>query len=150
MFKTPMFINWSLSTKCNFNCQHCYSRTEKNQELPKEDHFKIVDILSDFKIPFVNYGGGEPLLIPYLFEITNYAVDKGLHVSMSSNGYLLDDEMAEKIKNARFSKVEISLDSHLPEVHDEFRNKQGSFEKALSAVKSLIKAGVTVDISSVI
>ncbi|MBI5207026.1 MAG: GeoRSP system radical SAM/SPASM protein [Candidatus Firestonebacteria bacterium] len=150
MFKIPLFINWSLSTRCNFNCNHCYSRLEKAEELTFEENKKIIDIFSKNKIPFINYGGGEPLLVSYLSEITRYAVDKGLHVSMSSNGYLLDENMALKIKNAGFSKVEISIDSHIPDIHDLFRNKQGSFERAKNAIIALHNAKVTVDISSVI
>ncbi|MBI5207814.1 MAG: GeoRSP system radical SAM/SPASM protein [Candidatus Firestonebacteria bacterium] len=150
MFKTPLFINWSLSTKCNFQCQHCYSRFEKCEELSKEDNKKIINILAEIKIPFINFGGGEPLLIPELFEITLYAYNKGLHVSMSSNGYLLDNKMAQKIKEAGFSKVEISLDSHIQEIHDNFRNKKGSFNRVKRAVAALKNAGVTVDISTVI
>ncbi len=150
MSKIPLFINWTLSTKCNFNCQHCYSRLEKNKELTLDENKKIVDILSNAKIPFINFGGGEPLLFPDLFEITSYAAQKGLHISMSSNGYFLDEDAAKKIKNAKFSKVEISIDSHIPEIHDSFRNRKGSFEKARSAVMALSKTGITTDISSVI
>ncbi|MBI4650878.1 GeoRSP system radical SAM/SPASM protein [Candidatus Desantisbacteria bacterium] len=150
MFKIPLFINWSLSTRCNFNCRHCYSRLETNEELPLEKNKKIISALSNIKVPFINFGGGEPLLFSDLFEITRYSVDRGLHVSMSSNGYLIDKKIAVKIKETGFSKVEISIDSHIANIHYTFRSKQGSFEKACEAVQNLNEAGITTDISSVI
>jgi GeoRSP system radical SAM/SPASM protein len=148
--RTPLTINWSLSYSCNFSCSHCYSRGSNVSELTADEIKLVTDKISAAKIPFVNFGGGEPLIIKDLMAITRYAVEKGLKVSMNSNGYLLDKETAKKIKEAGFASVGISIDGSSPEVHDSFRNKSGSFVKAIEALNNLHEAGVKTTMSSVI
>lgn len=148
---TPLTINLSLSYRCNFNCLHCYSREQQNErELTFEEHKRVVDILSDWKVPFLNLGGGEPLIVPYLFEYVKYASRKGLHVSMNSNGYLIDEEIAKQIKLAGFKSVGISIDSPIEEVHDRLRNKKGSYKRALNALRVLAEVGVKTTVSMVV
>jgi len=148
---TPLTINISLSYRCNFNCNHCYSREQtKEEELTFEQHKKIVDILSQWKVPFLNLGGGEPLIVPYLFDYVKYASSKGLHVSMNSNGFLMDKEKAKEIRLSGFKSVGISIDSPNEELHDKFRNRKGSFKKAVEALKLLAEEGVKTTVSMVI
>ncbi len=150
-FNTPLTINISLSYKCNFNCLHCYSRDiEERDELTFEQFKEVAVILSDWKVPFLNIGGGEPLIIPWLFEFVKFASQKGLHCSMNSNGYLLTKDIAKEIKKAGFTSVGISIDSPEEEIHDTFRNKKGSFRKALEALENLANEGVKSTISMVV
>ncbi len=148
--KTPLTINWSLSYTCNFSCGHCYSRGSNDKEITTKEVKSVIDKISAAKVPFINFGGGEPLLINDLMEITSYAVQKGLRVSMNSNGYLLDEKMAHEIKRAGFTSVGISIDSSRAAVHDKFRNMEGSFKRAVTALENLHKAGVKSTMSSVI
>lgn len=148
--RTPLTINWSLSYSCNFSCSHCYSRGANVSEISTENIKKVVDKISAAKIPFINFGGGEPLLIRDLMEITKYAVASKLKVSMNSNGYLLNADNARAIKEAGFTSCGISIDSAKAQVHDKFRNMSGSFEKAILALKNLRDAGVKTTMSSVI
>lgn len=148
--RTPLTINWSLSYSCNFSCSHCYSRGVSVSELATDSIKQIIDKISAAKIPFINFGGGEPLIIKDLVEITKYAVSKRLNVSMNSNGYLLDEKMAKKIKDAGFTSVGISIDSASAKVHDKFRNMDGSFDRAVKALQNLHDAKVKTTMSSVI
>ncbi|HEY6007266.1 MAG TPA: GeoRSP system radical SAM/SPASM protein, partial [Geobacteraceae bacterium] len=98
----------------------------------------------------VNFGGGEPLLHPHLLEIATFASGLGLRVSMNSNGWLIDREKALALKEAGFAKVGISIDSHLPGVHDRFRGVPGSHSRAVAALGHLAAAGIVTSISTVI
>jgi GeoRSP system radical SAM/SPASM protein len=69
---------------------------------------------------------------------------------MNSNGYLIDRETAAALKKAGFAKVGISIDSHLPDVHDRFRGVPGSHERACAALGFLASAGIKTSISTVI
>jgi GeoRSP system radical SAM/SPASM protein len=149
-FSAPLTFNWTLSYQCNFACSHCYSREEVAEELPFEELKLIVDILSEQQVPFINFGGGEPLIRDDLLDITRYATQKGLNVSMNSNGWLLDYAAAEQIKAAGFKSVGISIDSAVAQSHDEFRNMNGSFERATAALDALHAVGVKTTMSSVI
>jgi GeoRSP system radical SAM/SPASM protein len=83
-------------------------------------------------------------------EITAYAVSKGLKVALNSNGWFVDPHKADQISRAGFSCVGISIDSPDPRCHDRFRNKKGSFGRALRALDNLRDAGVRTTVSCVI
>ncbi|MFH1287449.1 MAG: GeoRSP system radical SAM/SPASM protein [bacterium] len=148
--KSPLLVNWSLSYDCNFNCKHCYSRLEKYNDLSTEENKEIVKRLVSAKIYFANFGGGEPFLKKDIFDIALFARENGLHISVSTNGFLIDEGIVRKIKESRISKVEVSLDSAREEEHDKFRNKIGSFKRAVSAIELLMRNNIETAISSVI
>ena len=85
-----------------------------------------------------------------LVVLTEHARQQGLNVSMNSNGWLLDKAAAEKIKASGFRSVGISIDSAEAALHDDFRNRPGSFDKAVAALDALAEAGVRSTMSSVI
>jgi GeoRSP system radical SAM/SPASM protein len=148
--KSPLTINWAVTNRCNFKCRHCYSRTDPSDELSKETLFASLEKVIAAKVLSINFGGGEPLLRNDLLEIAAFASGKGLRVSMNSNGYLIDRKKAGELKAAGFSKVGISLDSHLPDVHDQFRGIPGSHQKAVAALANLKEAGIKTSLSTVI
>jgi GeoRSP system radical SAM/SPASM protein len=146
----PLTVNWTLSYDCNFSCNHCYSRGLRREELPLADILRIVDELAENRVAYINFGGGEPLMYPHLFEVTAYAAKKGLKVTMNTNGWLCTPEAAKKCKEAGFRAVGVSIDGATEEVHDWFRNRPGSFKRALVAVENLRDAGVESTVSAVI
>ncbi len=150
LIKAPLTINWALNNNCNFFCRHCYSRDDTDQELNTADLSEAMSQVAKVGVLAVNFGGGEPLLRSDLIEIAASASKRGLQVSMNSNGYLIDSEAAKALKAAGFAKVGISIDSQLPEVHDQFRGVQGSHERACKALAYLADAGIRTSISTVI
>jgi GeoRSP system radical SAM/SPASM protein len=111
---------------------------------------RVVDELARCRVAFVNFGGGEPLVVPHLFEVARNAVARGLRVSMNTNGWLLDAESAKRIRDAGFTSVGVSLDGAAADVHDSFRNRAGSFVRALAALEFLDRAGVASTVSTVV
>jgi GeoRSP system radical SAM/SPASM protein len=149
-FSAPLTFNWTLSYRCNFVCAHCYSRDEVCAELPTSDLKRIVDVLAEKQVPFINFGGGEPLIRDDLFELATYATQRGLNVSMNSNGWLLDRGAAERLKAAGFKSVGISIDSVDPALHDDFRSRSGAFVQAVAALDHLRAVGLRSTMSAVI
>lgn len=150
LLSAPLTFNWTLSFRCNFTCEHCYSRDEVGEELATADIKRIVDVLADKQVPYINFGGGEPLIRVDLLEVARYASERGLNVSMNSNGWLLDKDAAVKLKQAGFQSVGISIDSIDPALHDDFRNMPRSHQRAVAALDALAAAGVRSTMSSVI
>jgi GeoRSP system radical SAM/SPASM protein len=150
LLKSPLIINWAVTNRCNFKCRHCYSRDDPSEELDKEQLFTCFEKVVSAGVFSINFGGGEPLLRKDLLEIARYAADKGLKVSMNSNGYFINRDTALQLKQSGFSKVGISIDSHSPEIHDTFRGVKGSHEKAVAALSHLQTAGIETSLSAVI
>ena len=148
--KSPLTINWAVTNRCNFKCRHCYSRTDPSDELDNKTLCACIEKIVKAGVLSINFGGGEPLLRKDLLDIASFSSGKGLRVSMNSNGYLIDKDMAAQLKKAGFSKVGISLDSHIPDVHDGFRGIPGSHGRAVAALAYLKEAGIKTSISTVI
>lgn len=148
--KAPLTINWAINNSCNFACSHCYSREDTSDELPTGLLRSCIEKVAKAGVFSINFGGGEPMLHPNLLDVAAFSSALGLRVSMNSNGWLIDHDKALALKKAGFTKVGISIDSHLPDVHDRFRGVTGSHVRALAALGHLKSAGITTSISTVI
>jgi radical SAM protein with 4Fe4S-binding SPASM domain len=69
-------------------------------------------------------------------------------MGLGSNGTLIDDSVARKLKQSGIKTVSVSLDSHIPEHHDDFRGVKGSWEKAISAIEALRANDVLVQVNT--
>ena len=139
----PVVI-WNLIRRCNLTCKHCYALSADHDyegELSTEEAFGVLNDLKAFRVPMVILSGGEPLLRSDLFEIAAHAKALGLPVGLSTNGTLIDADLARRIARAEFDYVGISLDG-LAETHDRFRRLQGAFDRSLAAFRHLRDLGV--------
>jgi len=150
ILQAPLTINWALNNSCNFACRHCYSREDTHDELEVDLLYACLEKVAKAGVLSVNFGGGEPLLYPNLMQIAKFASGLGLRISMNSNGWLINQSTATALKEAGFSKIGISIDSHLPTVHDSFRGVVGSHHRAVSALQHLSSVGLVTSVSTVI
>jgi len=100
--------------------------------------------------PILVLSGGEPLIRPDITTIARYAADKGLIVSLATNGTLVTAEMAGKLKDAGVRRASISIDGADGATHDAFRALPGSFEAALRGLGLLRDAGIEVQINTTV
>jgi AdoMet-dependent heme synthase len=153
-------ISWNVTRRCNLECTHCYlpAKTRKEStaittpdELTSKEAFQLID-----QIAHVNpevmliLSGGEPLLREDLFELSAYATAKGMMVVLGSNGILIDDTVAWKMKQSGVSGISISLDSIDPVLHDSIRSCKGAWGKAVAAITHCNNAGLSVQINAVV
>jgi len=109
----------------------------------------LIDELSKLKPTYFVLSGGEPLLRRDFFELASYAVKKGLHISLATNGLLLDEEVATKLKDVGVKSVYVSVDGASPITNDRIRGR-GSFRKAINAVEICVKSGLRTGIAMTI
>ena len=143
----PVVI-WNLIRRCNLACKHCYSISgdvDFPGELSTEDVFRVMDDLRQFRVPVLILSGGEPLMRRDIFDISARAKAMGFYVGLSTNGTLIDAELARRVCSAGYDYVGISLDGIGP-THDRFRRKSGAYRAALSALRSLRDLGIKVGV----
>ncbi len=143
--KKPIVV-WNSTRQCNLRCIHCYIEAtpgKETNELTTAEARKLIDDLAEFGAPVLLFSGGEPLIRGDLFELGAYAVSRGLRTVISTNGVLINQETAQKIKEAGFSYVGVSLDG-MEETNDRFRGKKGAFRDALKGIRNCREAGVKV------
>ena len=143
----PVVI-WNLVRRCNLACQHCYSVSADRDfpgELSTDEVFAVMADLRAFGVPALILSGGEPLLRPDIYEIADRAKALGFYTALSTNGTLVDEANIDRIADARFDYVGISLDGRR-ERHDRFRRQAGAFDRSLAALRlcrdRAIKVGV--------
>ena len=139
-------VVWNCTKTCNLNCVHCYARSEAikyQNELTHEEGLSLIDQLADFKVPVILFSGGEPLLRPDFFELTNYAASKGIRPTISTNGTRIDEDIAKRLKDMGVGYVGISLDG-CEATHDKFRGKPGAFQMALRGIRNCVATGQKV------
>lgn len=147
---TPIVV-WNMTRKCNLKCKHCYIEakiTEQKGELTTEEAKSFIEDLAKNKIPVLLLSGGEPLLREDFFELAEYANNLGLRVVVSTNGTLITESIAERMKDI-IQYVGVSLDG-LPSTHDKFRGVEGAFDQALKGIKNSLKAGLKTGVRFVV
>ncbi len=147
----PLVMSWNVTRECNMKCSHCYiNATDKKlaNELTTMEGKNLIDQISKVSKPLLILSGGEPLLRPDIYELIHYGASKGLKMGLGSNGSLIDDKVATKLKDAGIATVSISLDSHIPAQHDDFRGVRGAWEKAVNACKALRKTNILVQVNT--
>jgi len=146
-------VAWEITRSCNLLCAHCRASSAYGpyeNELSTEECLRIVDEILEVGKPILILSGGEPLLRPDVFRLTEYAVSKGLRVVLGSNGTLITGEMAMRLKEAGVARIGVSLDFPVPELQDKFRGKAGAFEAAMTGIAEAGKAGIGVQINSTV
>jgi len=147
----PLVMSWNVTRECNMKCSHCYiNATDKklNNELTTQEAKNLMDQIYQVSAPLLILSGGEPLLRPDILELISYGSKIGLKMGLGSNGSLIDELMAKKLKEAGVATVSVSLDSNIAAQHDEFRGVNGAWEKAVQACKVLRKNNVLVQVNT--
>jgi putative heme d1 biosynthesis radical SAM protein NirJ1 len=107
-------------------------------ELTTTEAKKFIDDLAEFNVPVILFSGGEPLIREDFFDLAQHAASRGIRVTISTNGTLIDKEMARNIKKIGVGYVGISLDG-IGEKNDAFRKKKGAFDAALRGIRNCLE-----------
>lgn len=132
--RRPIVV-WNITRRCNLKCMHCYSDSDAREypgELSWEQCRAVIDDLAAFRVPGLLLSGGEPLIHPHFFDLARYARERGLRLTISTNGTLITADIAAELRAIGFAYVGISLDG-IGDTHDQFRGKPGAFARAVQA-----------------
>ena len=140
--RKPIVV-WNITRTCNLRCVHCYADSHAQQypgELSWEQCCTVIDDLAAYGANALLLSGGEPLLHPHLPGILERATQKGLKVTISTNGTRITPEWAARFKQWGVAYVGISLDG-IGAVHDSFRGVEGAFKAAIRGFKCCEEVG---------
>jgi radical SAM protein with 4Fe4S-binding SPASM domain len=138
----PVVIKLDVIDVCNLKCKMCYA-----QNIGREMSFsKVLHILEQIgRVPVrLDLLGGEPLLREDICEIISYAKS---HMSVKevvlyTNGTLATVKFAMELSRAGLDKAIVTFISHNPQKHDSFTGVADSWNKTVSGIKNLLKAGI--------
>ncbi|MBN3922247.1 nif11-class peptide radical SAM maturase 3 [Nostoc sp. NMS4] len=135
---------WEITLKCNLACSHCGSRAghERTNELSSEEALDLVKQMAEVGIKEVTLIGGEAFLRPDWLEIAKAINEAGMLCGMTTGGYGISLETAQKMKEAGIRTVSVSIDG-LEATHDRLRGKKGSWKYAFKTMSHLREVGIT-------
>ncbi len=145
-------LQWHLSENCNLKCLHCYQENHKPIQLEFD---KLVIIYKQFKELLnkkkmkghINITGGEPLCNPYLFKLLDLIKEDSdlITFSILTNGTLINEKIAKKIKSYNPLYVQVSLEGG-KKTNDYIRGK-GTYKKIAEGIVNLRKENIFTSIS---
>jgi MoaA/NifB/PqqE/SkfB family radical SAM enzyme len=144
-FRTPLFVHWTLTYRCDSQCKYCGVWKIKNEELDLKSIFLIIEQFAQLGTIAFSLSGGEPLLREDLKDIVDFMVDRKIFVNINSNGTLVPRRIKD-LKNV--NRIKLSLDGP-KEVHDYLRGK-GAFEALCKAIDACRENGIKFILNTVI
>jgi nif11-class peptide radical SAM maturase 3 len=142
-YRRISYAVWEITLKCNLACQHCGSRAgqTRTNELSTAEALDLVKQMADVGITEITIIGGEAFLRPDWLEIAQAITKAGMLCGMTTGGYGITLETAQRMKAAGIQVVSVSVDG-LEATHDRIRGKQGSWEWAFKTMSNLKEAGI--------
>ena len=145
-------IGWGISNLCNMHCDFCYSKKAR-QIYSSSSIQSVMEFLAQnaSEIDSINFGTGEPTLVPSFFEICEQlkSFNPNLKIGVTTNGTLaeklIDKDNLEVFKH-HIDDVDISLDYYISSKHDISRGYDGAFQKAINTLEICNKYGKNTSI----
>lgn len=152
--KDPFIVIWELTRACQLKCLHCRAEAQYRRdprELSFEEGIALIDQIREMNNPMLVFTGGDPLMRQDVFDIAEYAVKKGVRVSMTPSATPnVTKEAIEKAKQVGLARWAFSLDGPNAEIHDHFRGTSGSYDLTIERIKYLHELEIPVQINTVI
>lgn len=148
------YLRVSVTERCNFRCQYCmpekpFTWVPKENLLNFEDMFEFMKVAIDEGINKIRITGGEPLLREDLDKFIRMIYDykPGIDLAMTTNAYLLKGA-AQKLKDAGLKRINVSIDSLIPDVAEEIAQKD-VLKQVLEGVDEALNVGLKVKVNMV-
>jgi mycofactocin biosynthetic radical S-adenosylmethionine protein MftC len=134
----PLAVHLEVISSCNLTCTHCFAG-----DLPRHEHrlslaeldslFGQMAAMGSFRLGLT---GGEPLLRRDLFDIIDLSTNHGLCPCITTNGLLIDEEVACGLGERDPVWVNVSLEGPTAATNDAVRG-EGTFQRVLDRLRVL-------------
>jgi pyruvate-formate lyase-activating enzyme len=126
---------------CNFNCKGCFSPAKNNTGTNVPVQTIAEHIPPDRRIILA---GGEPTLqASEMLELIDTL--QGRHVILSTNGYLLKEELIKKLTNV---EVHVDLKAYTSSLHKAYTGRDN--QPVLEAIENLQKHAINFEVDTVL
>ena len=143
----PLSVHFDLTYRCNERCVHCYLDHDNHGELTTAECLQVLDDLARSGALFLTFSGGEIFLRPDLYEILAAARRLHFDISLKTNALLVTPERAARLGELGVRRVQISVYSDIPAVHDAITKVPGSLQRTLAAIPILLQHGLQVKLA---
>jgi radical SAM protein with 4Fe4S-binding SPASM domain len=146
----PISVHLDITYRCNERCLHCYLDHDDHGEMTTAEIFDVLAQLAAAGVFFLSLSGGEVLMRRDFFEIVERARQLLFNVKVKTNGVMIREKEAARLRQLGVEQVQISVYSHRPEVHDAITKLPGSLKRTIRAIRFLKSQGLKVTIANVL
>src|SRR5580692_11514282 len=146
----PLSVHIDVTYRCNERCQHCYLDHDDLGEMSTAEIKDILDQLAEAGVFFLVFSGGEVFMRRDFLELVEYARKLMFNVKVKTNGVMIHEYEARRMRELGVEQVQISVYSHRPEVHDAITKLPGSLKRTIEAIRFLKSQDLKVVIANVL
>lgn len=143
----PQTVSIEVTRKCGCSCHHCLIK-EGEGELTADEIKRVVGEALDLGASIITFTEGDPLLKDEIFDLIRSVDPNRAVVNLFTPGLEMTPQKARKLQEAGLYNILIGIYSTDPAIHDDIRGVQGSFEKAVAAIRMALDAGLLVTVST--
>jgi radical SAM protein with 4Fe4S-binding SPASM domain len=142
----PYRMDLALTYRCNNDCAHCYNARPRDfTEISTSEWKMILDQLWALGIPHIVFTGGEPTLRDDLPELVAHAERNGQITGLNTNARRLSDKaFLQNLVEAGLDHVQITLESHKPEIHDAMVCRKAAWSQTVQGLKNALSSRLFV------
>ena len=142
----PYRMDLALTYRCNNNCAHCYNdRSRDLSEISTEDWKQVIDRVWELGIPHIVFTGGEPTIREDLPELVAHAEANGQITGLNTNARRLQDSLfLDALVNAGLDHVQITVESHDPDIHDSMVGRKGAWAETITGLRNTLDSPLYV------
>lgn len=141
-------VSYEVTMQCNLQCRFCYNHHKNSGIKPPPSTYgmarkTLAKIFKMFDVKQITFTGGEPFMGERFAELVLMARLKGAAVGIISNGNFAPTKSYLQLTKLGVNLFELPIHSHDPKVHDQMTRREGSHDKSLTVIKTLLSNGVT-------
>lgn len=153
--RIPMNGTIEISNRCPLECAHCYNNLPMNdasarkRELTTEEHYKLLDELSELGCLWLLFTGGEIFARHDFLDIYRYAKKRGFLVTLFTNGTMITERIADELARLRPFTIEITLYGRTKATYETLTGVPGSFDKCIRGIHLLLERKLPLKLKTV-
>ena len=153
--RTPLEVALEVTRRCPLECQHCYNNlamgdlAARNRELSLAEYQVILTDLADMGVIWLLFTGGEIFARKDFLDIYTFAKKKGFLITLFTNGILINERVADYLKEYPPFGIEITLYGRTKETYEALTAMPGSFDRCMRGIHLLVERGLPLKLKTV-
>ena len=153
--RMPVEVSLEVTRRCPLECQHCYNNLAmgdldaRKRELSKEEYAAILTELADMGVMWLLFTGGEIFARKDFLDIYAGAKQKGFLITLFTNGILINERIADYLREFPPFAIEITLYGRTKETYEALTQLPGSYDRCMNGIRLLRERGLPLKLKTV-
>jgi len=152
--RVPIGGSIEVTQRCNNRCVHCYNnlaagdKSALENELSLDEHCRIIDEIAGFGCLWLLLTGGEIFLRKDFLDIYTHAKQKGLLITLFTNGTLITSDIADYLAKLPPFSIEITLYGNTRKTYESIAGLPGSYDRCINGIRLLMERNLPLKLKT--